>query len=141
MMMQTDDKLQTMVRILLIIVFCVGAHSVVLGLIIYFFTGAFYEMLLGAPIADTFFVRQSGIFLFLAGLFYLFPLKDIHHCHQLIFLIILSKVCAVIFLTTNAHLTPSPAMIFLTAASDGSMALALAISYFLCLRRGLLGQT
>lgn len=134
------DKQKGTVKILRIVVFCVGVHSVFLGTVIYFFTGGFYQFLLGEPIADTFFVRQSGIFLFLAGLFYLFPLKNIHSYHQLIFLTILSKVLAVIFLTTNAHLTPSPVMIFLTAVSDGSMAIALSIPYFLCLKRGLLGQ-
>ena len=136
-----SNKQQATLKILQIIVFCVGIHSVTLGSIIYFFTDNFYAFLLGEPILDTFFVRQAGIFLFLSGLFYLFPLKDIRSHHQLILLTILSKVLAVIFLATNAHLTPSPLMIFLTAASDGSMAIALTIPYFLCLKRGLLGKT
>ena len=135
-----SEKQQTPVRILQFIVLCVGVHSAALGTIIYFFTDNFYTFLLGTSIADIFFVRQAGIFLFLSGLFYLFPLKDIHSYHQLILLTILSKILAVIFLTTNAHLTPSPPMILLTAASDGSMAIALSIPYFLCLKRDLLGQ-
>jgi len=136
-----SDKQQAPVKILQIMVLCVGLHSVALGTIIYFFTDNFYTLLLGKPIADIFFVRQAGLFLFLSGLFYLFPLKDIHSYHQLILLAILSKTLAVIFLTTNAHLTPSAPMIMLTAASDGSMAIALTIAYFLCLNRDLLGQT
>ena len=140
-MIQLNEKQQSTVKILQIIVFCVGVHSVTLGIIIYFFTDKFYEFLLGGPIVSVFFVRQSGIFLFLSGLFYLFPLKDIHRYHQLIILTILSKIVAVIFLTTNAHLTPSSPMIFLTAAGDGSMAIALSVPYFLCLKRDLLGQT
>lgn len=136
-----SKKQQATLKILRIIVFCVGIHSATLGSFIYFFTDNFYAFLLGKPIIDTFFVRQAGIFLFLSGLFYLFPLKDIHSHHQLIPLTILSKVLAVIFLTTNAHLTPSPPMIFLTAACDGLMAIALTIPYFLCLRRDLLGKT
>ena len=139
-MSRGDSGQPSVVKVLRLVVFCVGTHSVVLGTIIYFFTDRFYSFLLGATISDTFFVRQSGIFLFLAGLFYLFPLKDLHSFHQLIMLTILSKVCAVIFLTTNAHLTPSPAMIFLTAASDGSMAIALSIPYFICLKRSLLDK-
>ncbi|MBE0655517.1 MAG: hypothetical protein IH594_17070 [Bacteroidales bacterium] len=136
-----SDKQQATLKTLRIIVFCVGIHSATLGSIIYFFTDDFYAFLLGEPITGTFFVRQAGIFLFLSGLFYLFPLIDIQNHHQLVLLTILSKVLAVIFLTTNAHLTPSPPMIFLTAASDGCMAIALAIPYFLCLKRDLLGKT
>lgn len=140
-MTQLHSKQQKMLKILQIFVFCVGIHSIALGSVIYFFTDNFYSFLLGESIVDTFFVRQAGIFLFLSGLFYLFPLKDIHRYHQLILLTILSKALAVVFLTTNAHLTPSPSMIFLTAASDGSMAIALSVPYFLCLKRDLLGQT
>ena len=137
-MTQRSDTLHGEVKFLKIVVLCVGVHSVVLGIIIYFFTGGFYRFLLGQPIADPFFVRQSGIFLFLAGLFYLFPLRNIHIYHHLIILTIVSKVCAVVFLATNAHLTPSPPMIVLTAAGDGSMAIALSIPYLLSLKRGLL---
>ena len=140
-MSQLFSKQQSMLKILQIIVLFVGAHSITLGIIIYFFTDSFYQLLLGEPIADTFFVRQSGLFLFLSGLFYLFPLKDIFRHHQLILLTILSKVLAVIFLTTTAHLTPSAPMIFLTAASDGSMAIALSILYVMCRQRDLLRQT
>ena len=140
-MTHLSDRQQSTLKILQIIVLIVGVHSVTLGTVIYFFTDSFYKFLLGGPLADVFFVRQSGIFLFLSGLFYLFPLKDIYRYHQLIVLTILSKVLAVIFLTTNAHLTPSAPMIFLTAASDGSMAVALSIPYFMCLKRDLLVRT
>ena len=130
-----------MLKFLKFTVFCVGIHSVILGIIIYFFTGNFYEFLLGEPIKGTFFVRQSGIFLFLAGLFYLFPLKNIHLHYKLILLVIVSKILAVIFLVTNASITPSPFMIYLTALGDGSMAIALAIPYFLCIKNRLLQKT
>ena len=140
-MTHLEVKQEGTVKILKIVVFCVGVHSVILGAVIYFFTDSFYQLLLREPIINTFFVRQSGVFLFLAGLFYLFPLTNIHSYHQLIFLTIVSKVLAVVFLTTNAHLTPFPLMIFLTAVSDGSMAIALSIPYFLCLKRDMLGHT
>lgn len=140
-MTELYEKQQSKLKTLKIVLFCVGAHSVVLGAGIYFFTGSFYQFFLGEPIANPFFVRQSGIFLFLIGLFYLFPLTDIHSYHQLIILSIVSKVFAVVFLITNAHLTPYPPMILFTAVIDGLMAIVLYIPYSFCLKRDMLGQT
>ncbi|MEJ2137343.1 MAG: hypothetical protein P8X86_19120 [Desulfofustis sp.] len=139
-MTQLYEKQQSTVKVLKIIVFCVGVHSVALGTVIYFFTSSFYQFFLGEPIANPFFVRQSGIFLFLIGLFYLFPLTNINRYHQFIILSIVSKVFAVAFLLSNAHLTPFPPMIYLTAVIDGLMAIALATPYFFYLRRDVLGQ-
>ena len=140
-MKELYEEQQNKLKILKIVVLCVGVHSVVLGAVIYFFTSSFYQFFLGEPIANPFFVRQSGIFLFLIGLFYLFPLTNIHSYHQFIILTIVSKVFAVLFLLTNAHLTPHPPMILLTAVIDGLMAIALFIPYFFCLKRDMLGQT
>lgn len=140
-MTQIYETQQRAVTILKLVVLFVGLHSVLLGAGIYFFTGTFYQFFLGEPIANPFFVRQSGIFLFLIGLFYLFPLTDFNSYYKFITLSIVSKVFAVIFLITNAHLTPSPPMIFLTAVIDGFMAIALAVPYFLCVKREMLGQT
>jgi hypothetical protein len=139
-MIQVYEKQQSMMRVLKIVIFCVGVHSVALGALIYFFTSSFYQFFLGEPIANPFFVRQSGIFLFLIGLFYLFPLTNINSYHQFIVLTIVTKVFAVAFLITNAHLTPYPPMIFLTAVIDGLMAIALSIPYFSCVNRNTLGQ-
>ena len=138
-MTQLYDKQQRTVKILKIIIFCVGVHSVALGTVIYFFTSSFYQFFLGEPIANPFFVRQSGIFLFLIGLFYLFPLTNIHSYHHFIVLTIVSKIFAVAFLLTNAHLTPYPPMIFLTAVIDGLMAVVVSVPYVFCLKKDMLG--
>ena len=140
-MTQIYETQQRTVTFLKFVVLCVGLHSVTLGAGIYFFTGTFYQFFLGEPITNPFFVRQSGLFLFLIGLFYLFPLTNINGYHKFIALTIVSKVFAVIFLITNAHLTPYPPMIFLTAVIDGFMAIALAFPYYLCLKSDMLGQT
>lgn len=141
MMTQIYETEQRTVTILKLVVLFVGLHSVLLGAGIYFFTGAFYQFFLGEPIANPFFVRQSGIFLFLIGLFYLFPLTNLNSYHKIIILSIVSKIFAVIFLITNAHLTPYPPMIFLTAVIDGFMAIALSVPYYFCVKRAMLGQT
>ena len=79
-----------------------------------------------------FFVKQSGVFLFLIGLFYFSPLVDFERHRTLILLIVFSKLTAVIFLLINDHLTPKPSMILLAAAIDALMAAAISLLIFLC---------
>jgi hypothetical protein len=57
--------------------FLVGLHSVILGGTIYFFTVPFHQFFFSVDPDNFFFIKQSGVFLFLAGLFYLVPVKDI----------------------------------------------------------------
>lgn len=111
-------------------VFLVGMHSILLGLIIYFFTDFFYQTFFGTSVENLFFVRQSGIFLFLAGLFYLYPLLNLRNLYNLVLLVIVSKVVAVIFLITNAAFTSAALMIYLASFFDGLMAVILAVVYW-----------
>jgi hypothetical protein len=117
-----------------LILFLVGMHSILLGLTIYFFTDFFYRVFFATAIENIFFVRQSGIFLALIGLFYLYPLLNLRTLYNLILLVIVSKIVAVIFLITNAGYTASPLMIYLAAFFDGFMALVLAGVYFRVLK-------
>jgi hypothetical protein len=107
--------------------FLVGLHSVILGGMIYFFTVPFHQFFFSVDPDNFFFIKQSGVFLFLAGLFYLVPVKDIKRFKLLIVLVVFSKVTAVAFLLINAHLTPSPPMVYLVALGDGLMATALSL--------------
>ena len=112
------------------VVFLIGMHSIFLGIFIYFFTDIFYREFFGAAVENVFFVRQSGVFLFLAGFFYLFPLLNLEINYNLILLVIFSKVVAVLFLILNAQSTLSPFIIYLGAFFDGLMALVLVYTYF-----------
>ena len=113
------------------LIFFVGMHSIFLGIFIYFFTDIFYRQFFAASVQNPFFVRQSGVFLFLAGFFYLFPLLNLKIHYNLILVVIFSKVVAVYFLITNAQFTHSPSMIYLAAFFDGVMALLLVYTYTL----------
>jgi hypothetical protein len=113
-----------------IVVFLVGMHSILLGLTIYFFTDFFYKFFFAASLENPFFVRQSGTFLFLAGLFYLYPLLNLKSYHNLILLVIFSKIVAVYFLIANAAYTTAQVMIYLAAFFDGLMAIVLVGVYF-----------
>ena len=121
-----------------LILFLVGAHSILLGLTIFFFTEFFYKVFFAVNIENIFFVRQSGIFLFLIGLFYLYPLFNLKDNYNLILLTVVSKGVAVLFLISNAHLTSAPAMIYLAAFFDGLMGAVLTIVYVQCRRTCLL---
>jgi hypothetical protein len=113
------------------LIFFVGLHSIFLGILIYFFTDYFYQEFFSATVENIFFVRQSGVFLFIAGFFYLFPLIDLKNNYNFILLVIFSKVVAVIFLISNAQFTMSPSMIYMAAFFDGVMGLLLVYTYVL----------
>lgn len=110
----------------------VGFHSITLGLVIYFFTDFFYQIFFSTNAENVFFVRQSGVFLFLAGFFYLYALIDLQNLYNLVLLVIFSKVIAVYFLIANAQYTLSPKMIYLAAFFDGLMGCALIFVYLNC---------
>ena len=107
--------------------FLVGLHSVILGGTIYFFTVPFHQFFFAVDPDNFFFIKQSGVFLFLAGLFYLIPVKDLKRFKLLVVLVVFSKVTAVAFLLRNAHLTPAPPMVYLAALGDGLMATTISI--------------
>ena len=123
-----DGKSSLNVSVLLrVTLFLVGVHSVMFGVTIYFFTVPFHQFFFSVDPDNYFFVKQSGLFMFLMGLFYLIPVKDIKHYKLLIALIVFSKVTAIAFLLKNAHLTPSPPIIYLAALGDGLMAVAISL--------------
>lgn len=109
---------------------CVGGHSILLGLFIFFFTDSFYGLLFGAEISNYFFVKQSGLFLLCLGLFYVIPLYDLEKYTFVILITIVTKVLAVGFLVLHTSYTPRPLIIFLAAFIDALMAVALAIFLF-----------
>jgi len=118
----------------IILLLLIGLHSAILGVFIYFFTDIFYQIFFDTAITNIFFIKQSGLFLFLIGLFYLTPLFDINKKSYATLLIIFSKICAVAFLFINAHNTPSPTIIKWVALGDLSMAIVLSISYWLYIK-------
>jgi hypothetical protein len=109
--------------------FTVGIHSILLGIFIYFMTDLFYSMFFSSEVVNLFFVKQSGLFLFLTGLFYLVPLTNLEKLSRVTVVTIISKICAVIFLFSNAIYTPAPFMIYLAGFGDGCMAIALLLTY------------
>lgn len=113
--------------VLRITLFFVGIHSVILGSTIHFFTVPFYQFFFSVDPDNFFFIKQSGVFLFLAGLFYLIPVRNLNRYELLIYFVILSKITAVAFLLKNAHLAPSANMIYLAALGDGLMATVISI--------------
>lgn len=112
-----------------LLVLFIGIHSIVLGIVIYFFTDFFYQKFFSAAVENLFFVRQSGVFLFLAGFFYLYPLIDLKKYYTILLLVVFSKFVAVYFLVANAGYTQAPAMIYPAAFFDGLMGLALVAVY------------
>lgn len=131
-------------RIFVILYICtliVGLHSILLGLFIYLFTNSFYEFFFAALPENIFFVRQSGVFLFCLGVYYLLPLLDFQQLYPMIHFTIFTKIVAVLFLVTNADLSQSPNSIYMAALGDGLMASCLIISLYFCRRSMVLCKT
>jgi hypothetical protein len=110
----------------------VGIHSILLGCLIYFFTDFFCRIFFSGHMENIFFIRQAGVFLFLMGIFYLYPLADLKNSYNFILLAAFSKVTAVYFLLANAKFAPSPKMIYLTAFFDFLMAVVFIFVYQNC---------
>jgi hypothetical protein len=109
--------------------FAVGVHSILLGIFIYFMTDIFYKTFFSGEVMNLFFVKQSGLFLFLLGLFYLLPLTNLEKLSQVTVVTIITKILAVLFLLSNANDTPAPVMIYLAGFGDACMAIALSLAY------------
>ena len=125
--------------LLRVTLFLVGLHRIILGGTIYFFTSPFYQLFFSVDPDNFFFIKQSGVFLFLAGFFYLIPAKDIKRYKLLVAFVVFSKITAVAFLIGNAHLTPSPPMVYLAALGDGLMATALSLLIFFWYKNNKIG--
>ena len=106
-------------------VLLIGLHSMLLGIYIYFFTEKFHNIFFSLSPKDLFFVRQSGVFLFLLGVIYIFPLSRLNERIYLIKYIVFTKCIAIIFLLINAKISLSPEAIYLAALGDGIMVIAL----------------
>lgn len=119
----------------------VGLHSIFLGLFIYLFTNSFYNFFFATQPENVFFVRQSGVFLFCLGVYYLLPLLDFQQLYPMVQFTIFTKIVAVLFLVTNADLSQSPNAIYMAAFGDGLMASCLIISLYFCRRSMVLCKT
>jgi len=123
----TGTNFMSISNVLRVTLLLVGIHSVVLGGIIYFFTNPFYQFFFSVDPDNFFFIKQSGVFLYLAGLFYLVPAINMNRYKLIIALVVISKLTAVTFLLVNAGLAPSPLVIYLAAVGDGAMAVAIVV--------------
>lgn len=101
-------------------------HSLLLGSYIFLQTEQFYQFFFGESVNNLFFVKQAGLFLFCMGLFYLTPLINLKAHHRVIYIIILTKILAVIFMLSNFSLVPRATTIFIAALGDTLFAVVLA---------------
>lgn len=116
-------------KLFMVTLLIIGVHSLSLGGLVFFMTEPFYEFFFSSEVENLFFIKQAGLFLILMGLFCLVPLTHIEKLSRVAIVTIITKVCAVVFLFTNANYSPSPFMMYLAGCGDGVMAIALFITY------------
>jgi len=124
-------ELVRMPSFLYVCILLVGTHSIILGLFIYFFTDIFYDIFYSVQPENVFFVKQSGVFLFCLGSYYLLPFVNFQKLYSTVSFTIFTKIVAVLFLVVNAHLSLSPTAIYMAAAGDSSMAILLLIALYI----------
>jgi len=124
-------------KLFTITLFLISLHSTLLGIFIFIMPNFFHNLFFSAQAENIFFVRQAGLFLFLLGIFYGFPLINLDKFSKITGVTIFTKICAVLFLFTNAGLTPSPLIIYLTGFVDGCMATALLTTYVMFQRENI----
>jgi uncharacterized membrane protein YwzB len=101
----------------------VALHSIVLGVVM---LAAPFWMLANfgwEPAGTRFFPAQSGLFLLILGIVYAAAVRD----HRLVWIVVLSKAMAVVFLVGEALGGSCPPVVYVTAAIDGLMGLAVAL--------------
>lgn len=107
-----------LVRLLILLI---GVHSLIFGILMLFATDYMLRVT-GFPLAmPVFFPFQTGIFLFIFGIFYLLALREFAFVKT----ILLSKSFAVVFLTVHAVFLSAPPIIWAACVVDGGMLVAL----------------
>lgn len=104
----------------------VAVHSIVLGIVM--LAAPFWMLsLFGWDVASTrFFPAQSGLFLLILGIVYAAAVRD----RSLVWIVVLSKAMAVAFLVGEALGGSCPPVVYVTAAIDGLMGLAVALLWW-----------
>lgn len=109
-----------------ILIGLIGVHSVVLGLGMLLWPRFFLGRLGFAGAIPIFFPSQSGIFLLILGVCYLWALSE----PALVKVILLSKAGAVGFLVVHAAFLGAPPIIWAAAAGDAGMLAALGAALY-----------
>jgi hypothetical protein len=103
------------------LILLIGVHSLMLGILMLFATDYMLRVT-GFPLAmPLFFPSQTGIFLFVFGVFYLLALREFAFVKT----ILLSKSFAVVFLTVHALFLSAPPIVWAACVVDGGMLVAL----------------
>ena len=103
----------------------VALHSIVLGTIMLAAPAAFMALFGWELTGSPFFPAQSGLFLLILGTIYAGAITN----RSLVWTVFLSKGMAFLFLVGEAMAGHCPQIVYLTAALDGAMGLAVFLLY------------
>jgi len=112
-------------RFLSVTVFFIGLHSVLLGVALLFAPMWTLEMARWPDGVPVFFAAQSGLFLVILGTVYLAGLRD----SSLLWVLVLSKALAGIFLVVMVSISEAPRIILLQAILDAAMGLTVFVAW------------
>lgn len=109
------------------IIIVVGAHSLILGVVMLFAPARALTLSGWPATGNLFFASQSGIFLIILGIAYLAALRH----DVFVWLILGSKLAAVLFLFSHAIFGHAPSAVALAGAGDAGFALLLGAAVIL----------
>ncbi|MBI3091525.1 MAG: hypothetical protein HYY96_12740 [Candidatus Tectomicrobia bacterium] len=109
----------------------VSLHSLVLGLLLYFFTAPVLQAFGFQQGPSLFYPRQSGVFLFILGIAYLLPAVDLRRFRAFAWFTVVSKLCAVLFLYGEVLVFRASRIVLLAGIGDTLMGLVILL---LCLQ-------
>ncbi len=109
------------------LILIIGIHSCLLGTLMLFAPGFMNRVFGFSPGIPIFFPSQSGIFLLILGVLYLYALWD----PSLVKTILISKAMAVPFLVVHVAFLGAPPSIWAAAAGDATMLVLLSVALFL----------
>jgi hypothetical protein len=104
----------------------VAAHSILLGVVMLVWPFGLLSRFGWEVTGSRFFPAQSGLFLLILGIVYATAIRN----RSLVWLVVLSKAFAVLFLAGEAFRGSCPPVVYATAAIDGLMGLAVAMLWW-----------
>jgi hypothetical protein len=112
-------------RLLSVTVLLIGLHSLLLGFALLFAPMWTLETARWSGDVSVFFAAQSGLFLIILGSVYLAGLRD----SSLLWVLVLSKALAAIFLVVMVSISEAPRIILLQAILDAAMGLTVFVAW------------
>jgi CHASE2 domain-containing sensor protein len=116
-------------KLLRLLLYLISIHSIFVGLALIFTPGELFTYFGYQPVSERFFQIQGGVFHIVMSIAYYLAAKSINKDHNLIFLTIIVKISATIFLISYFIFIQQIWMVLISGIVDALMAIVVVIVF------------